>query len=490
MSKKNNLKDFLTDLYEGISSKKPGASRNPQNFRSEIESIQTGVDTSDATASSAQILNGYTAYANDQKITGSIANYNNETIGGTPAPDTFKRILDSGKSCYYMFAYCSDNNLANVIDYDVTENVTNFSYMFYASSLTNLPLFNTKSGTNFSYMYYRCTNATSFPLIDTSSGTTFSNMYYYCTNATSFPLIDTSKGASFSNMYYYCTKATSFPTIDTSSGSTFSSMYSYCSSATSFPSINTGNGVDFSYMYSYCSMATSFPSINTEKGTNFSYMYGSCSSATSFPSLNTTNGTNFASMYYGALTGKSFPALNTSKGTNLSSMYYNCTSVETLPEIDTSLNTNFNYIHYCCYKLKNRPKMNTSKATSFQQAFYSCYVLPKIDISYFNISSTSYTNNMCYNCYSLKAFIIRQIGGSYILNTNAFTNCYHLTGTTNSTYNPTGAKDGYIYVPRTTISTLKSASGWSTYASQIRALEDYTVDGTLTGAFDDAKAGL
>ena len=39
MAKTNNLKDYLTDLYEGIASKKPNASRNPQNFRSEIESI-------------------------------------------------------------------------------------------------------------------------------------------------------------------------------------------------------------------------------------------------------------------------------------------------------------------------------------------------------------------------------------------------------------------------------------------------------------------
>lgn len=42
MSKENNLKDYLTDLYDGISSKKPDASRNPQNFRAEIEAIKTG----------------------------------------------------------------------------------------------------------------------------------------------------------------------------------------------------------------------------------------------------------------------------------------------------------------------------------------------------------------------------------------------------------------------------------------------------------------
>ena len=39
MSKKNNLKDYLNDLYEGIASRKTYPSTNPQDFRSDIESI-------------------------------------------------------------------------------------------------------------------------------------------------------------------------------------------------------------------------------------------------------------------------------------------------------------------------------------------------------------------------------------------------------------------------------------------------------------------
>lgn len=42
MNKQTNLQAFLTDLYQGIASKRPGASRNPQNFRAEIESIKGG----------------------------------------------------------------------------------------------------------------------------------------------------------------------------------------------------------------------------------------------------------------------------------------------------------------------------------------------------------------------------------------------------------------------------------------------------------------
>jgi hypothetical protein len=52
---------------------------------------------------------------------------------------------------------------------------------------------------------------------------------------------------------------------------------------------------------------------------------------------------------------------------------------------------------------------------------------------------------------------------------------------------------GYIYVPRALLSDddatkdYRRATNWSTYATQFRALEDYTVDGTITGELDPTK---
>lgn len=62
----------------------------------------------------------------------------------------------------------------------------------------------------------------------------------------------------------------------------------------------------------------------------------------------------------------------------------------------------------------------------------------------------------------------------------------------NSTkYATNGAGGAYVYVPRALISTYQSATNWATlyaaHSDMFRALEDYTVDGTTTGDFDESK---
>ena len=78
-----------------------------------------------------------------------------------------------------------------------------------------------------------------------------------------------------------------------------------------------------------------------------------------------------------------------------------------------------------------------------------------------------------------------------LANTNAFENCYYILGTTNNTYNPTGAKDGYIYVPHSLVADYRSATNWATYATQIMPYvatvgELANIDGTT---YDKACVG-
>lgn len=154
---------------------------------------------------------------------------------------------------------------------------------------------------------------------------------------------------------------------------------------------------------------------------------------------------------------------------------------------DTENVTNMERMFQGCQKLIKIPKLNTKKTTNMSYTFTGCWVLTKIDLANYNLGSTSNSTSTFSSCSSLKALIIRSFGSYYVINSNAFTNCYHLTGTFNATYNPNSDKDGYIYVPRSMVDTLKSATNWSLYADQIRALEDYTIDGTTNGELDETK---
>jgi hypothetical protein len=83
------------------------------------------------------------------------------------------------------------------------------------------------------------------------------------------------------------------------------------------------------------------------------------------------------------------------------------------------------------------------------------------------------------NCSNLIALILRLTDKIATLsNTNTFNNSAIANGT------------GYIYVPSALLSDYQAATNWNTYSAQFRVLEDYTIDGTITGALDLNKAKI
>ena len=172
------------------------------------------------------------------------------------------------------------------------------------------------------------------------------------------------------------------------------------------------------------------------------YVFSDCKSLTSvvFPSAETTGSSSFSDCTN--LSTVSFPSLKTigiscfGSCTNLSTVSF--TSVET---VDSS----------CFSGCKN---LSTASFSSLK-----------------SISGSAFSS-----CQSLKALILRRQGSTcYLSNASAFNGTPMRSGT------------GYIYVPASLIENYKTDYKWSTYAAQFRALEDYTVDGTITGELDPNK---
>ena len=90
------------------------------------------------------------------------------------------------------------------------------------------------------------------------------------------------------------------------------------------------------------------------------------------------------------------------------------------------------------------------------------------------------------NCFNLVKLFISQKNRVCILDKKAFEGCTHFTGIINSTYNPDGLKDGYIYVPASLLSQYKVANNWSTYATQIIGHEDLEAGATLPNYTTDS----
>ena len=108
MADTSNLSNYLKDVADAIRAKKETTEQIPAaNFDTEILSIETGVDTSDATATVNDIIQGKTAYSSNGKISGAIG-----TIYSSELSDTYitRNMIDDRPLGGYFITISPDGN--------------------------------------------------------------------------------------------------------------------------------------------------------------------------------------------------------------------------------------------------------------------------------------------------------------------------------------------------------------------------------------------
>lgn len=150
-----------------------------------------------------------------------------------------------------------------------------------------------------------------------------------------------------------------------------------------------------------------------------------------------------------------------------------CTSLTeiNIPKCSSAARSIFN----SCTSLK---KIVLPAVTSIinETASNTGYLAGCTSLEYVDMLVITSIGGRCFNgCTALTTLAIRTNTVASLVSTNAFSNTPIAKGT------------GYVYVPRSLVDSYKAATNWSTYANQFRAIEDYTVDGTITGELDETK---
>jgi hypothetical protein len=171
--------------------------------------------------------------------------------------------------------------------------------------------------------------------------------------------------------------------------------------------------------------------------------------------VNVSGGTNTESEEVAALLSNTMTVLDNSLVTTLRTRV--CQAATNLVTVNlpnvTSLGA---YAFYQCSNLKTvtMPKLTTIST----QTWYMCQKLEYADCGQLkSITAQTFASST-----SLKALILRKIDSICTLsNANAVSGSGIGKGT------------GYVYVPSALIDTYKTATNWSTFANQFRAIEDY-----------------
>ena len=194
------------------------------------------------------------------------------------------------------------------------------------------------------------------------------------------------------------------------------------------------------------------------------YAFAKCTSITdvNYPLVTSVGG--YAFQYCDLLTSANFPLVRV-----IGSGLFQYCDLLTSVNFPSATNIGTNGFCYCTSLVSAKFE---SVTTVSQYAFQGCSKLETIDFH----KVTSFGGTFIFNrCSKLTTVIIRSETVCKMSNANVLSNTPIKSGT------------GYVYVPSALVDTYKAATNWSTYANQFRALEDYTVDGTITGELDTTK---
>ena len=330
MNTKNSIRTALINKGQTVN-----VSDTFSSYSAKIENIETGIDTSDATATATDILEGKTAYVNGVKLIG-----------------TMESLTD---------VIANQTNIINELEAELNDK----------AGLS----FQVPNGMKFGY-----TRVSDFPSLDTSDVIDMSNMFVQCPNLVNTPSLNTINVTDMSWMFGACSKLVNISNFDTSNVTNTYRMFSQCYNLTTVPNFDTSNVINMAETFFDCEKLSTIPNFNTSKVTSMHRMLDGCHDLTSVPNLDTSKATSTALMFNACRNLTSIPEFNTSNVTNMAYMFSNCYNLVDIPELNTSRTFNIALLCTNCNNLSNE---------SIQNIVNMCINSDVTFATYKNISNTN-----------------------------------------------------------------------------------------------------
>lgn len=178
-----------------------------------IQGTYTPLDTSDATATSGDIIFPKTAYVNGEKIEGTIQEYDGSFEGNTAEKEE-NAVIDVSISPH---TYSSGSNN----DY-------------LKQLLTKIPYIDTSKIENIDYFFYRCFNLEEIQEVDAQSASYFTYVFEDCRKVTKLLIKNTSNIRSYKRAFRNCLVLEDISLLDGSKTTDISSVLSGCNSLKNF----------------------------------------------------------------------------------------------------------------------------------------------------------------------------------------------------------------------------------------------------------------
>ena len=419
----------------------PNVIKNGVNILGVMGTLSEGIDTSDATATAENIIEGATAYVNGVKITGTMENLSNtiteqeniianlQNIVNNKASGGSLELTDGSKLAYSTFK--------DYPNYDVS-NIKDMSNMFYqCENLENISNLNMTNATSIYNMFQgcwslstdTCNNIANF--IPNSNQIDVKTIYEAGIEASRFDseakeilynkgYLDTYNGyEDMIEVYNICADGTwtndltpeyGYPSTIYGGGLTgllsqytlwettniivesnklnavllmMSNMFQYKTSLTDLIlNINTANLLVMSSTFEGCESLVNISNFDTSNVINMSGAFTECSSLENLPNFDTSNVTNMYETFKKCENLVNIPNFNTINVTNMVRTFSQ-TGINTIPNFNTSNVTNMGFMFMSCYNLESIPNFNTINVKYMSGTFIDCAItnVPNFDTS-------------------------------------------------------------------------------------------------------------